>query len=127
MKALGKLEQRLMSILWEGEPLAVRQVVDKLRGKLAYTTVMTTMDRLYKKGLLSREREGNAYVYEAAMSRDGYEQALVKEMVTGLMERSAGPVLTAFVDTAARLDEEHLQKLEDLIAAKRRATRKAGK
>lgn len=113
-----------MTILWKGEPLAVRQVVDKLEGELAYTTVMTTLDRLYKKGLLTREREGNAYVYQAAMSQDAYHQALVEETIGGLMKKSAGPVLTAFVDTAANLDEEHLERLEELIAAKRRSSRR---
>ena len=127
MKALGKLEQQLMTILWKGQALAVRQVVDKLGGKLAYTTVMTTLDRLYKKGLLAREREGNAYVYQAAMTQDEYHQALVEETITSLMKESAGPVLTAFVDTAANLDEEHLRKLEELIADKRRATKRGCK
>ncbi len=112
-----------MTILWKGEPLAVRQVVDKLKDKLAYTTVMTTLDRLHKKGLLTRVREGNAYVYEAAMTQDEYHRALVEETITGLMKKSAGPVLTAFVDTAASLDEEHLKKLEELIADKRRAAK----
>jgi len=123
VKPLGKLEQRLMAILWRGDPLAVRQVVDELKGKLAYTTVMTTLDRLYKKGLLTRERAGNAYVYEAAMSQDEYHQALVEETISGLMKKSAGPVLTASVDTAASLDEGNLRRLEELIAKKRRASR----
>jgi predicted transcriptional regulator len=123
VKALGKLEQRLMAILWEGEPLVVRQVVDRLGGKLAYTTVMTTLDRLYKKGLLGRARDGNAYVYSAAMTEEGYHQALVEATIGGLMQKSAGPVLTAFVDTAADLDEENLERLEELIAQKRRSKR----
>ena len=108
-----------MAILWEGEPMAVRRVVDRLGGELAYTTVMTTLDRLYKKGLLDREREGNAYVYRAAMTEEGYHQALVEATIGGLMKKSAGPVLTAFVDTAAELDEENLERLEKLIADRR--------
>ena len=127
VKSLGKLEQRLMTILWKGEPLAVRQVVDKLQGELAYTTVMTTLDRLYKKSLLAREREGNAYVYRAAMTQDAYYQALVEETIGGLMKKSAGPVLTAFVDTAANLDEENLERLEELIAERRRASRRGSR
>lgn len=121
VKSLGKLEQRLMAILWRGEPLAVRDVLDELGDKRAYTTVMTTLDRLFKKGLLARDREGNAYVYRAAMTRDAYHRAVVEDAITGLMQESAGPVLTAFVDTAASLDEENLERLERLIAEKRRA------
>jgi len=111
-----------MAILWKGEPMSVRDVVERLRDELAYTTVMTTLDRLFKKGLLERQRAGNAYVYAAAMSQDQYHQALVEETITGLMKQSAGPVLTAFVDTAANLDEEHLERLEELIAQKRRSS-----
>ena len=110
-----------MAILWREQPLAVRQVVQKHGGTLAYTTVMTTLDRLFKKGLLAREREGNAYVYRPAMSKAEYHQALVEVTMRGLMRESAGPVLTAFVDTAAKLDEAHLERLEQLIAEKRRA------
>lgn len=120
MKALGKLELRLMAILWRGDALSVRQVVDAIDESLAYTTVMTTLDRLYKKGLLAREREGNAYVYSASMSQDDYHQALVEETITGLLKKAADPVLTAFVDTAASLDEDNLRRLEELIAAKRK-------
>lgn len=108
-----------MSILWQGEPMVVRQVVARLQGELAYTTVMTTLDRLYKKGLLARDRAGNAFVYRPAMTRDEYHQSLVEQTVGALMARSAGPVLAAFVATAAELDEDNLQTLEELIAEHR--------
>ncbi len=109
-----------MAILWLGEPLGVRQVLALLKGKLAYTTIMTTVDRLYKKGLLARDRVGPAYIYRAAISEDDYHCSLVEETVGILLEKSAGPVLAAFVDTAAELDEDNLKRLEVLIAKRRR-------
>lgn len=109
-----------MSILWQGEPLSVRQVVGKLKKKLAHTTVMTTLDRLYKKGLLARDRDGTAFVYRAAMSRDEFYGKIVEETVGVLLEKSAGSVLAALVDTAADLDDENLERLEALIAERRR-------
>ena len=120
VKALGSLEERIMSILWSGEPMSVRQVVGTLKKKLAHTTVMTTLDRLYKKGLLARDRDGTAFVYRPAMSRDDFHGKLVEETVGSLLEKSAGSVLAAFVDTAADLDDENLELLEALIAERRR-------
>ncbi len=120
MKVLGSLEKRVMDILWVTGPLGVRQVMTQLKGKLAYTTIMTTLDRLYKKGLLARDRVGTAYIYRAVMSEDDYHCSLVEDTVGSLLEKSAGPVLAAFVNTAAELDEGNLKKLEALIAQRRR-------
>ena len=70
VQPLGSLEEAAMSVLWQAGPLSVREVNEKLSAKsLAYTTVMTTLDRLYKKGLLGRSKLGFAYVYEPALSR----------------------------------------------------------
>ena len=111
-----------MEILWDAGPLAVREVSRRLSKKtpLAYTTVMTTLDRLYKKGLLVREKEGNAFIYSPAMTRDDYHRRIVEETVSGLIEKSAGPVLAAFVDVAVGIDEENLTRLERLLAKHRR-------
>lgn len=120
MRPLGKLEQRVMSIVWTGEAFTVREVMARMAPEPAYTTVMTTLDRLFKKGLLGREKDGTAFVYRPAMSRDDYHKAVVEEAVGGLLARAADPVLAAFVDTAARLDEDNLRRLEQLIARRRR-------
>lgn len=123
---LGSLEERTMEVLWQGGPLQVREVCRQLKGKpaLAYTTVMTTLDRLFKKGLLAREKDGNAFVYRPAMTRDDYKRRIVESTVSGLIRSSdASPVLAAFVDAAAEVDEENLGRLEALIAARRKAGR----
>jgi predicted transcriptional regulator len=121
-RVLGDLEERLMEVIWQaGEPLAVRDAMTKLDAGLAYTTVMTTLDRLHKKKLLARRKDGNAFVYRAAMSRDDYHRRIVEETLAGLLEKSAGPVLHAFVDVAVGLDEENLERLEALIARHRRS------
>ena len=117
---LGTLEQRLMTLLWSAPPVTVREVVAKLEGPLAYTTIMTTMDRLYKKGLLARHKDGIAYVYEPAMSRAQYHQTIIEDTVGALLAKSADPVMAAFVDTAAKLDESNLARLEQLIAERRK-------
>lgn len=118
---LGTLEERLMDLLWEASgPLCVRAVCERLGGALAYTTVMTTMDRLYKKGLLARERRGQAFEYWPAMGRSDYHQKVVAAAMAPLLETSSAPVLAAFVDLAAEVDEGNLDRLEALIAAHRK-------
>lgn len=123
---LGTLEERLMEVLWRSGPLPVRDVCARLKGKpvLAYTTVMTTLDRLFKKGLLARVKDGNAFVYQPALSRDDYRRRIVESTVSGLMRASdANPVLAAFVDAAAEVDEDNLSRLEALIAERRKSGR----
>jgi predicted transcriptional regulator len=112
-----------MEIVWRGDAVAVRDVLRGLGDTLAYTTVMTTLDRLFKKGLLAREKQGNAFVYRAAISRDAYHRRLIEEAVGALLARSADPVLAGFVDAAAASDEKNLGRLERLIAERRKAKR----
>ncbi len=125
-KVLGQLELKLMRVLWDSrEPLAVRDVIRLIEPTgLAYTTVMTTLDRLYKKGLLVRDKSGTAFVYRAAMDHDKYQRQIVAAAVQPLLEsaasQGASSVLAAFVEVAAGVDEHHLDELTRLIAARRK-------
>lgn len=72
MKQMGQLEAAVMHRLWDWDrPASVREVVDDLQRerKIAYTTVMTVLDNLHRKGLVHRQKQGRAYVYTAVMSR----------------------------------------------------------
>jgi predicted transcriptional regulator len=120
-RVLGELEEAVMDVLWASSPLSVREVQRKLgRGKLAYTTVMTTLDRLFKKQLLARDKVGLAFVYRPAIDRDEYRRRVVEAAVAPLFDDGAGAVLAAFVDVAAEISEDNLAQLEKLIAARRR-------
>jgi predicted transcriptional regulator len=120
-QVLGDLETRVMNILWADNPLSVRDVKARLKGtKLAYTTVMTTLDRLYRKGLLARTKNGLAFVYLPAMDRDEYHRRVVHAALAPLLAQGAGPVMAAFVDAAAGADDDNLAELERLIAARRK-------
>lgn len=79
MTRLGDLERAVMDVLWDGSAgstgagVTVREVADALAGReLAYTTVMTVLDRLAGKGMVEREREGRAWRYRAAASREAH-------------------------------------------------------
>src|SRR6201988_1680747 len=80
MRRFGELEAVIMDRLWEwGRPVLVREVVDDLRAErgLAYTTGMTVMENLYRKGWLRRERDGRAWRYEPTRSRSSYTAELM--------------------------------------------------
>jgi predicted transcriptional regulator len=82
MRQLGELEAVIMDRLWaRGRPALVREMVDDLRpGRpLAYTTVMTVMENLYRKGWLRRQKDGRAWRYEPTGSRSGYTAALMND------------------------------------------------
>jgi predicted transcriptional regulator len=82
MRRFGELEAVVMDRLWQwGRPVLVREMVEDLRGErpLAYTTVMTVMENLHRKGWLRRERDGRAWRYEPTGSRSGYTAALMTD------------------------------------------------
>ena len=85
MAGLGDLEREVMTQLWEsGEPLTVRQVHERLSRDrdLAYTTVMTVLDRLAKKGVVDQQRADRAYRYAPAQSREEMTAALMLDALS---------------------------------------------
>jgi predicted transcriptional regulator len=107
---LGELESAIMDVLWRTEePAKVRDVLDGLSGKrrLAYTTVMTVLDNLYRKGWVERERDGKAYRYEPAFSREEATARILREV----LESSGDPdgALLQFASTASDRERELLR------------------
>jgi predicted transcriptional regulator len=122
---LGALEREVMGIVWKNGEINVREACARLDSSVAYTTVMTTMDRLFKKRLLQRRKVGRAFVYAAAATRDEMEGAVATELVQGLLQRHGGeplPLLSSLVDAVSDRDRALLDDLERLIREKRRAT-----
>src|ERR1043166_10273109 len=74
----GELEPELMERVWAQKEVTVRELHQDMQGRLAYTTLMTTLDRLYKKGLLQRRKEGKAYFYAATLSERQYQESLTQ-------------------------------------------------
>ena len=122
----GALEVRVLEALWaRGGESTVRDLLDAFPAA-AYTTVMTTMDRLYKKGLLARRKEGRAFMYRATASKHELEGAVATELVQSLIQRDGSeplPVLSSLVDAVSDRDRALLDELERLIREKRRAIR----
>jgi len=120
--SLGTLEREAMALVWDRGEISVRDACDVFPSPIAYTTMMTTLDRLFRKGLLSRRKVGRAFLYQAAASRAEMEGAVASELVQSLLERNgeALPILSSLVDAVSDRDRELLGALERLIREKRR-------
>jgi predicted transcriptional regulator len=122
--ALGTLERQVLELAWRHAELSVREAHDRLGSQTAYTTLMTTFDRLYKKRLLTRRKTGRAFVYAAAFSRDALDRAVAVDLVSGLLQAEvtgALPLLSSLVDAVSARDRALLDDLERLLAEKRAA------
>lgn len=121
--ALGKLELSVMEILWRRGESSVRDVIAYLTRPLAYTTVMTTLDRLYKKDLLERRKAERAFLYSPRCSRGEWERRRADRMLSGFLSRSEPSrdlLISCLVDAAGQYDAALLEELEKKIRAKRK-------
>jgi predicted transcriptional regulator len=123
---LGRLETELMERAWKRGQISVRDVHDEMGGRLAYTTLMTTMDRLFKKGLLHRRKDGKAFIYSPAMTEREYQESLTQHFFGMMLSDCGNPnaVLSRFVDAVSDADAKMLNELESIVKAKRRNLRR---
>lgn len=120
---LGPLELQVMEVVWSSGKSCVREVVEKLESRLAYTTVMTTLDRLFKKGLLNRYKSERAFVYTARLSSEDWERQRAGDLVAGFLsgpQPSRELLLSSLVDAVGQHDAMLLDALEEKIRNKRR-------
>jgi predicted transcriptional regulator len=118
---LGPLEQQLLSALWERGSATVRELLADGELSLAYTTVMTTLDRLYKKQLLNRAPEGRAFRYTPRFTETELERAAVSATVQHMLGSgaSASLPLSYLVEAVGEHDERLLDDLQRLLDEKR--------
>jgi predicted transcriptional regulator len=130
LPALGHLEGTVMEILWAHGECNVHDVIERLRRPLAYTTVMTTLDRLFKKGFLIRRKPERAFLYAPRLSRREWERTRADELVAGLLAGS-GPsgelLISSLVEAVGQHDQALLDELEKKIRDKRRELEQRGK
>jgi predicted transcriptional regulator len=126
LEQLGSLETEVMDRIWARGEISVRDLHQELAGRLAYTTVMTTLDRLYKKGLLQRRKQGKAFLYVPACTEHEYQEQLTGHLFGVVLRenKDSNAVLSCFVETISENDREMLDRLDELVRAKRRALRR---
>ena len=111
VRSLGDLEAEVMKRLWRrGSPATVRELVDEVRGErhIAYTTVQTICDNLFKKGWLRRELDGRAYRYEPTRSGEEYSTHLMRQALAASPDQ-----VSAFAHFLQRMSPEQARALEE--------------
>jgi predicted transcriptional regulator len=124
---LGPLEQRMLQALWSRGSATVRELLEDDNITQAYTTVMTTLDRLYKKKLLDRVSEGKAFRYSPRQSADELRRFAAVEGIRQLLgsgDASSLP-LSYLVEALSAHDAQLLDELQLLVERKRRELKKA--
>jgi predicted transcriptional regulator len=118
----GPLELRVLEALWSrGTPGCVRDIQPDFPG-VAYTTLMTTLDRLFRKGTLTREKSGRAFYYQPKASQQQLISQLAGSTFATLLPADAvsvRPIMSMFVDTLSDRDHSLLDELEALVRARR--------
>jgi predicted transcriptional regulator len=117
MTRLGELERAVMDVLWDrGTPATVREVAEMLHSRdLAYTTVMTVLDRLAGKGMVERDRAGRAWSYRPAASREAFIAQLMLDALDLAGSRDAA--LVRFARSVSGTEAEVLRAALDRLAA----------
>jgi len=125
---LGKLERQVLEEIWRhGSEVSVRYIHRAFDERVAYTTLMTTLDRLFKKNVLERRKDGRAFLYKAAVARDDFDREIQADLIDGLFDHGADgiePVLACFVETITQRDRELLDELDRLVQEKKRELRR---
>jgi predicted transcriptional regulator len=121
-RQLGPLEQRLLDGLWVRGSATVRELVAQDARDLAYTTVMTTLDRLYKKNVLKREADGRAFRYSPRISREELHREAAGHAFRELLDASPASSLplSFLVEILGERDAQLLDDLRRLVERKRR-------
>lgn len=116
----------MLDELWlRAEACTIRELMERFAG-VAYTTLMTTADRLFRKGLLVRELEGRAFRYRPRFSREELELHRASSVMSSWLaddRHALKPLISLFVDEVSRRDESMLDELEQMIRRKKEGGR----
>jgi predicted transcriptional regulator len=118
MPRLGELEAAIMEVLWSTpDPATVRDVLGALERdpEPAYTTVMTVLDNLHRKGIATRERTGRAWAYRPAQSREEYDADAMAAVLDSSSDRNA--TLLRFI---GKISPDELARLREMLDAEER-------
>lgn len=121
---LGELEKQVLQYLWAHPDSDVKQVHSVLatqRGGGTVNTIQSTLDRLFKKGVLSRHKKGLAYYYQAKLDREHLIAKLIDNVTSDFISEGENSLIAAFSSISSDLDDSQLEELENLIKQQRKA------
>jgi predicted transcriptional regulator len=125
--ALGKLERQVLDETWRRGEVSVRDIYLAFEERIAYTTLMTTLDRLFRKKILDRRKDGRAFLYSPTVTREEFERGIREDVIDGLLGGAVEgirPVLACIVDTVSEHDRQLLDELDRLVQDKKRELRR---
>lgn len=116
-KVLGFLEAEVMDAVWSGGELSVRDVRESLKRKKAYSfnTIMTVMNRLVEKKLLSKRSQGGAFVYRAAVEKDAFLREVTKSVVSAIVSDGSLFQMAGFAEAIKECSDDDLRALKRII------------
>ena len=112
-------ELQVLRVLWDRGPCTVREVMDVLGRRRAYTSVMSLMNVMFERGLLAREPKGRAFLYRARAKREKTLSGMVGDLLNRAFDGSAG-AMVAHLMVQARLSDDELNEIRKAIAVRRR-------
>ena len=115
-KYLGNQQAAVMAIVWERGSATVREALEQMGGKVAYTTVMTMMVRLYERGLLERRPDGRGYRYRATKTREEFVSQLAGALLQRLVDDFGDAALAQILGRADELDVTRAAQLRTHLA-----------
>jgi predicted transcriptional regulator len=119
---LGDLELAVLEYLWAHEEANTKCVHDALKDarQNTYKTIQSTLDRLYRRGILERRKVAHAFLYRCRFSRTEILTQKISDLAQELSRGETQSLLAAFVEFTARLDDATIAELETMIATRRR-------
>lgn len=123
---LGELEKQVLEYLWKTQPVDAKQVYGyfEINRGGSLNTIQSTLDRLFKKGLLGRVKNGHAYQYYPQIERHELIGQLIKNITNDFVAEDENSVVAAFSSISEDLDEQQLDKLEAMIEQQRQKLQK---
>lgn len=126
-RVLGDIEKSVMDVIWNKDESTGREIFEEVEKEknLAFTTVLTVMDRLMKKGLIKRMKKGKLFVYTASMSKDDFVRQVSQEVLQGIFDISSSSAASSFVDILYKTSPDEIDSLTRLIEEKKKKSKKA--
>lgn len=118
INSLGELEAKIMEVVWTLKKASVRDVLNNLKceKKLAYTTIMTVMSRLYDKNILRREFKNDAYIYVPILDQKSFEVSISKRIINNLISNFGKEVAVAsFIDVMELNNQKKSKELREKL------------
>ena len=122
-QVLGDLELDVMEVIWKRGQSTVREVLERLRRDVAYSSVITVANRLHRKGLLAREKEGKTYYYASRIDRQELLELATRRILDSVSDIAPPATVVNLMDSVIGDDPEALAELERLIERRKKRNR----